>query len=94
MDTLTLSSHNHTQLNDFVPATLLITPSIEHLNVSLSGNFFGNVRLWRQVDAKIAVPSSNLTGIVPKPNSGKTGDPVAKVKNRFRVSWDPPCKNL
>ena len=55
--TTTLLSIPQTQLNDFVPATLLITPSIEQLNMLLSGNFLGSVRLCRQVDANIAVSS-------------------------------------
>jgi len=55
--TTTSLSIPQTQLNDFVPATLLITPSIEQLNMLLSGSFLGSVRLCRQVDANIAVSS-------------------------------------
>ena len=52
-----LSVRGQTQSNDFVLVTLLITTTIEQLNMLLSGNFLGSARLCTQVDTNIAVPS-------------------------------------
>ena len=59
----------------------------------MSGKFLGKVTFFVQVEEKMEPASSNSILILPKPNSGKQGAPVAKVRNAFRISGVAPTMN-
>ena len=65
----------------------MITAFNDSLNYSWLANVAGTYRAFKQVGEKMLdVFFSTSTLILPKPNLGKTGDPVTNVKNVFNVA--------